>query len=911
MLVERTRELATLLHVLEDCRQGRSAVAMITGARATGKTALLHAFGEEVQRSDALLLSASCTPGERSLPLGVFSQLQRNVPEEFRAARSAGDLTPLLDEDTRQGHLLRQASTALLAIAETRPVVIVVDDVQYVDELSKEALLHVLGRLRSTRVAVVFTQGVGAREPRSLFHTEFLRHPHRHSVWVSLLSPNGVAEVVAAELGQRTAAEFGARYHEMTGGNPLLLRALLEDQHRTPFDGAPVAGEGFAEAVMSCLHRGDPAIREVAHALAVLDTHSDHTRLLARVVEAGQKAVTKDVETLADMGLLQGTNYRDAAIREAVLEDASLHADLPDLHQRAACLLSQDGADRRVVAAHLVSSGTSCPEWALSLLREAADVAILEDQVEEAVEYLEFALHEQAGEAPIELVMMLVRLKERLAPASVLQHVPELGQAMREGRLLGHGLSWFVRLLVLHGRGDDVAEGLAKLVSRSGELDDHDRAEVAIARMWAAGAYPDLVADLPQISLEPVGVDVRTGMRVDAAAALAQVVDGRLDENLIMTAERVLQSANLAEEPSDEISSALHVLLYLEKLDSVKTWCDRLVARGRHSSPGWHGVPAMIRAEVAFRRGDLAVARDYAQEALDRADPRIWGASIGMALGTLILATTAMGRHDEAAAAMRQRVPQHAYRGRYGLHYLYARGHYHLATEQLHAALGDFLTCGELMVKWKIDSPGIVPWRAGAAEVYTRLGNLAKARELADQQLALPVLDRSLSRGMAMRVKAATTDLRQRSQLLYGALEEVQAAGAQLEVARVLADLSQMYHELGQPDRARITARRAWRLAKDCQAETLCAQLLPDNESRAEASPGEARAEARWGALSDAERRVAGLAALGHTNREIATKLYVTVSTVEQHLTKVYRKLNITQRRDLPADLWNVVAFSA
>ncbi|WP_394620321.1 AAA family ATPase [Lentzea sp. JNUCC 0626] len=908
MLVERARELATLLHVLEDCRQGRSAVAMITGARATGKTALLHAFGEEVQRSEALLLSASCTPGERSSPLGVFSQLQRNVPEEFRPARSADDLAPLLEEDTRRGHLLREASTALLAIAETRPVVIVVDDVQYADEQSKEALLHVLGRLRSTRVAVVFTQGVGAREPRSLFHTEFLRHPHRHSVWVSLLSPNGVAEVVAAELGSRTADEFGARYHEMTGGNPLLLRALLEDQHRTPFDGAPVAGEGFAEAVMSCLHRGDPAIREVAHAVAVLDAHSDHTGLLARLLGAGQKTAAKDVETLADMGLVQGNDYRDPAIREAVLEDVP---NLPELHQRAASLLAQDGADRRVVAAHLVSSGTSCPAWALPLLREAADVAILDDQLEEAVEYLEFALREHADEAPVELVMMLVRLKERLAPASVLQHVPELGRAMREGRLLGHGLSWFVRLLVVHGRVDDVAEGLAKLVSRSRELDDHDRAEVAIARMWAAGAYPDLVADLPQIALEPVGVDVRTGMRVDAAAALTQVVDGRLDENLIMTAERVLQSANLAEEPSDEISSALHVLLYLEKLDSVKTWCDRLAARGRHSSPGWHGVPAMVRAEVAFRTGDLGTARDHAQEALDEVDPRIWGATIGMALGTLILATTAMGRYDEAAAAMRQRVPQHAYRGRDGLHYLYARGHYHLATDQLHAALGDFLTCGELMVKWKIDSPGIVPWRAGAAEVYTQLGNHAKARELADQQLALPVLPRSLSRGMAMRVKAATADLRHRSQLLYGALEEVQAAGAQLEVARVLADLSRMYHELGQPDRARITARRAWRLAKDCQAETLCAQLIPDNETRAETSPGEARAEARWGALSDAERRVAGLAALGHTNREIATKLFVTVSTVEQHLTKVYRKLNITQRRDLPADLWNVVALGA
>ncbi|MEI5131209.1 helix-turn-helix transcriptional regulator [Streptomyces libani] len=55
--------------------------------------------------------------------------------------------------------------------------------------------------------------------------------------------------------------------------------------------------------------------------------------------------------------------------------------------------------------------------------------------------------------------------------------------------------------------------------------------------------------------------------------------------------------------------------------------------------------------------------------------------------------------------------------------------------------------------------------------------------------------------------------------------------------------------------------------------------------------------------LSEAERRVAALAALGRTNREIGRKLHITVSTVEQHLTRVYRKLNIKRRADLPVGL--------
>ncbi|GAA1275737.1 hypothetical protein GCM10009665_73510 [Kitasatospora nipponensis] len=51
--------------------------------------------------------------------------------------------------------------------------------------------------------------------------------------------------------------------------------------------------------------------------------------------------------------------------------------------------------------------------------------------------------------------------------------------------------------------------------------------------------------------------------------------------------------------------------------------------------------------------------------------------------------------------------------------------------------------------------------------------------------------------------------------------------------------------------------------------------------------------------LSEAERRVAELAAHGLSNREVARKLYITVSTVEQHLTRVYRKLGVRRRVDL------------
>ncbi|GAA2604041.1 hypothetical protein GCM10009863_17000 [Streptomyces axinellae] len=59
--------------------------------------------------------------------------------------------------------------------------------------------------------------------------------------------------------------------------------------------------------------------------------------------------------------------------------------------------------------------------------------------------------------------------------------------------------------------------------------------------------------------------------------------------------------------------------------------------------------------------------------------------------------------------------------------------------------------------------------------------------------------------------------------------------------------------------------------------------------------------------VSPAESRVAALAAAGYCNREIARRLFITVSTVEQHLTKAYRKLGVASRADLPAPSWRCV----
>jgi DNA-binding NarL/FixJ family response regulator len=106
--------------------------------------------------------------------------------------------------------------------------------------------------------------------------------------------------------------------------------------------------------------------------------------------------------------------------------------------------------------------------------------------------------------------------------------------------------------------------------------------------------------------------------------------------------------------------------------------------------------------------------------------------------------------------------------------------------------------------------------------------------------------------------------------------------------------------------------RRAWHAAKECQAEMLCQELLPNlAKNNMDVPLAEPVSVDRMVTLTSAERRVAVLAARGRTNRDIAKELYVTVSTVEQHLTRVYRKLKVTRREGLPLRLSPSLADSS
>ncbi|MER5358609.1 AAA family ATPase [Streptomyces sp. NPDC002785] len=929
-LFERDSHLATLNDMLCSAKQGRGRLALISGAVASGKTDLLDRFAERTLSSDALLLETAGSRSERELPFGLLKKVFDNATMSPQARAEAIALLDGADTDEESDaparlRTMSRVSSVLLQLAEGRPLVITVDDVHWGDRHSLQFLLHLARRVRQAKVLVVLTESTRLRQEQLVFHAELLRQPNCGQLRLHMLTEAGVARVLNAYVSSTVAARLAPECHRLTGGNPLLLRALMEDWRADGEHGEslqrPVPGEAYAQAVHGCLHRGVPDVLTIAQGIAVLGD-ADCPVLLSELLGLNTGAVEQGVQDLHQSALLEGGAFRSPATRTAVL-DAIPAVTLATLHRRAARLLHSDGAAVLEVARHLVAARWDVERWAVPVLREAAEYALAEEDPEFALRCLELAHAAcQDGPARAALKTRLVSVAWRLGPMSAEVHLPQLVAELEAGRVASRDLALSVSYLLWSGRLEQAAHAVARLSAAertaSGGSDtsggeDVRGAALAATAQWLTAVSPPLRSRIPTVGVAAQATatgprDLTGEAYAQSAASLTAVLSGGQAHRAVIEAERVLQRYHLSDNALQPLAFALMALVYAERIDLAQTWCERLLGEcaGRQV-PTWQAVLSAVRAEIALRQGDLTVATHQARSALSRISPAGWGVAIALPLATLIEGETGMGRYDEAMALLEHPVPDGLFQTLLGLHYLRARGRYHLATGRFHAALGDFNACGDLMTAWRVDTPQLVPWRLDAAEAWLALDEAERAHALAEEQMRRSPGNRGL-RGALLLILARGDDLRRRLPRLKEAVEILENGDDRLQLACALGELGRGYRALGDFNRARVLVRKAWHVAKACGAEPLCRQLIPSHGDGAEAAApagqaGGDAAQPEVDALTEAEARVALLAAHGNTNREIASKLCVTVSTVEQHLTRIYRKLKVKRRRDLPAKL--------
>lgn len=935
-LVERDKELAILHELLIESILGRGNVALVTGPIGCGKTELLHAFAEQAIGKGAVFLSASGCRAERSVPFGVMNQLCQSAPQGSslpeRMASLVGDMqmTATLGTNAEEvssagANVMGGLCSALVELAEQDPVLVGVDDVSDVDTPSLWCLLYLVRRLRSTRALVLLTESDNVQRTRRAFRAELLRLPRRTRLRLALLSPQGVTELLAGQLDGPIPAGFATACHAVSGGNPLLLHALAEDHDNAAktgageFQGDTVVGDAFGQAVLTCLHRCEPATIMAARGLAVLGESASPGllgQLFAADAAADFAAIIRSLRPLKKAGILDSWRFRHNAARLAVLDDTPPRI-LSDLHRRAAERHYHKGVPATVVAQHLVAANDPSHRWALPVLQDAAQDALREDRLQFAFRCLELAARACADDAQQAVVSCaLARAEWRANPATAAWRLGPLATALRAGSLRGGHVADLITFMLWHGSLDEARDALDRASGHTADSDPETLAELDILRPWLRSSYPTLLPWAHQPGTPVAGRAGMTGragreltsavarLRLNAATALSTVLTSGADDALVTSVEQLLQGADLNDSTVDAVESALLALIYADRPDRASMWCDSLVevAAARHA-PMWLARLASLGAESALRQGQLPRAARLARMALADIPLRGWGVTVGAPLATLVSAATAMGEHEDAAAQLALPVPAAMFQTRFGLHYLHARGHHYLAANRAQDALCDFLACGEQMRGWGIDQPALVPWRTDAAAAHVSMGNVEEAVRLLEEQLTrLGVPSRT--RGISLRLLASVSDRQHRLALLEEAVEALGGSGDRLELARALADLSDARRALGEFSQAQATKHRALQLAKECQATLLCQELPRESaEAARQAAVGESAADGGPGNLSDAERRVAELASWGHTNREIATKLYITVSTVEQHLTRVYRKLDVRNRKDLPASL--------
>jgi ATP/maltotriose-dependent transcriptional regulator MalT len=300
--------------------------------------------------------------------------------------------------------------------------------------------------------------------------------------------------------------------------------------------------------------------------------------------------------------------------------------------------------------------------------------------------------------------------------------------------------------------------------------------------------------------------------------------------------------------------------------------------------------------------GDIGTAEADARTALELLTAhRLLG--IRFALGLLIQALVEEGEPAAAERALREsglgdEIPP----SRASNYLLEARGLLRVAQGRADEGLDDLLEFGRRDERWGSANPLASRWRSGASHALALVGDNERAARMAEDDLERAWRwGTARGVGIALRAGALAEGGAAGTARLREAAEVLRDSPARLEQARALTDLGAALRRANQRAEARPPLQEGLELAERCSARALAKRAR--TELRAAGGRSSDPESTGLQQLTASERRVAELAAQGHSNPQIAQALFVTRKTVETHLGHVYRKLDVAGRTGLPRAL--------
>jgi DNA-binding CsgD family transcriptional regulator len=915
VIAGRDAELASLRDFVESVSGGAVAL-VLEGEAGMGKTTLWRAAVEHADELGLVVLQAQPVESETTLSFAGVGDLLDPVLDvalERLPAAQRNALSRALALGDEEGpavepRALRVAlMTVLRRLADERPVLVAIDDSQWLDDASSAGLAYGLRRFRAERIGVLLARRSGHE---SALLDELLRSPARERltrVHVGPLDAASLGRVVQEHLGASLPRPLLAEVHQAAGGSPFyaleIVRMLqrsdisIEAGHPLP---VPESLHDLVRGRLLALPREsrDFLLAAAAHAhptIALTEAASQVTReaglvpaLEARLVELDGDRIRFTHPLLAAGAYETGDPLRRNEIHARLaelLEDPEARA-----WQLAACAIKPDAEIAATLAGaadHARARGALRPA---ALLLDRARELTPADRGDEAVRRgVEAAyLHFESGDSP----RAEAQLRELIAP---LRPSPERAKALavlariRLYEAPGEAKGLFLQ--VLDEAGDDAA---TLAIAHEG---------VAACSVWMYERFDEAIT------------------HSDIALALAaDIGDDALTADILMTrigAETLLgrDTASAVAERALALQSSATDLRVLDQplvaLAEYWTWIDAQ-ARARHTL-----IALMQRAEelgdenarpfLAFllgqaesALGNLETARKLAREAREAAEQSgqpLFGA-LGLALECMVLAS--MGRVEEAVRAavqLRDVGSEHLVR----LIQFAGLGHLNHSRGRPSDAVADLAPCVSFARREQIIEPGATRFVIDQVEALIELGHRDEAVELLDWY-------EGNARRLG-RVSAQANCARCRGLLAAqaGELEDALAFFAQAlelqEQVMIPLDRGRTLLALGAAQRRAKRRRVARTTLEEALAtfEGIGAALWAER-ARAELRRISGRA-ATPGALTPAEERVAALVAEGKTNREVAAALFLSDRTVEGHLAHIFGKLGIRHRTEIAGAL--------
>jgi DNA-binding CsgD family transcriptional regulator len=321
-MIDRDKELSFLENLFHRSARGMGYAAVVTGPMASGKTELLHHLSSRALNSGAVVLTANCSDRARQVPLGVMRGLLRSAPlcpatRAWLAQCAIPPTVPAGAISKRLEEIAHNLASVLLQLAQRGPVLVCVDELRNADDASLHCLRHLVRRLPSARILAVFAEP-DRRGDFQPAEGDPLYDPHVHRLRLAPFTPQDIVRVLARSLGTSTARRLTAECHAISGGIPMLVRALAEDYLSSRSPRRIVAGEAFDAAVSGFLRRAPADDIAMAQVLAVLGERGS-LDLAGRSLGLNRTAALDCVQALNGAGLLVSGRYRHRAAQFAVL----------------------------------------------------------------------------------------------------------------------------------------------------------------------------------------------------------------------------------------------------------------------------------------------------------------------------------------------------------------------------------------------------------------------------------------------------------------------------------------------------------------------------------------------------------------------------------------------------------------